>query len=62
MSQGIHRSKEPEAVKAKILALVIAGTLGLFSFLEAAFGLCVACEIYPLVYRLVYSRKADYNI
>ncbi len=49
-------------VNVKILALVIAGILGLFSFLEAAFGLCVACEIYPLVYRLLYSRKADYNI
>ncbi len=46
----------------KIPALVIAGILGLFSFLEAAFGLCVACEIYPFVYRLLYSRKADYNI
>lgn len=28
-------------------AIVLAGMLGLFSFLEAAFGLCVACEIYP---------------
>ena len=46
----------------KTLALVIAGILGLFSFLEAAFGLCVACEIYPFVYRYLYSRKADYNI
>ncbi len=46
----------------KIPALVIAGILGLFSFLEAAFGLCVACEIYPFVYRYLYSRKADYNI
>jgi len=49
-------------LNAKILALVIAGILGLFSFLEAAFGLCVACEIYPFVYRLLYSRNADYNI
>ncbi len=49
-------------VKAKILAFVIAGILGLFSFLEAAFGLCVACEIYPYVYRLLYSRNTDYNI
>jgi hypothetical protein len=49
-------------LKAKILALIIAGILGLFSFLEAAFGLCVACEIYPYVYRLLYSRNADYNI
>jgi len=49
-------------LNVKIPALVIAGILGLFSFLEAAFGLCVACEIYPFIYRLLYSRKADYNI
>lgn len=49
-------------LKAKILALVIASILSLFSFLEAALGLCVACEIYPYVYRLLYSRNADYNI
>lgn len=49
-------------LNAKIPALVIGGILGLFSFLEAAFGLCVACEIYPYVYRLLYSRNADYNI
>jgi hypothetical protein len=49
-------------LNAKILALVIAGILALFSFLEAAFGLCVACEIYPYVYRFLYSRNADYNI
>jgi hypothetical protein len=49
-------------LNAKVLALVIAGILGLFSFLEAAFGLCVACEIYPYVYRFLYSRNADYNI
>jgi hypothetical protein len=49
-------------LNVKIPALVIAGILGLFSFLEAALGLCVACEIYPFVYRLLYSRKADYNI
>jgi hypothetical protein len=36
-------------------AAVVVSVLGLFSFLEAAFGLCVACKIYPLLYRLVYS-------
>ena len=49
-------------LNAKILAVVIASILGLFSFLEASLGLCVACEIYPYVYRLLYSRNADYNI
>jgi hypothetical protein len=46
----------------KITAFVLAGILGLFSFLEAALGLCVACEIYPYLYRILYSRNADYNI
>ncbi len=35
-------------------AYLLAGILGLFSFLEAAFGLCIACEIYPLIYRVIY--------
>jgi hypothetical protein len=38
-------------------ALALATVLGLFSFLEATFGLCVACEIYPFVYRLFYKVK-----
>ena len=38
------------------LAFGIAGILGLFSFLEAAFGICVACEIYPYVYNLFYAE------
>jgi hypothetical protein len=38
-------------------AMALAGVLGLFSFLEASVGLCVACEIYPYVYRLLYKVK-----
>ena len=38
-------------------ALSIAGILGLFSFLEGAFGICVACEIYPILYSLIYKSK-----
>jgi hypothetical protein len=38
-------------------ALLIGGVLGVFSFLEASFGLCVACEIYPFVYRFLYKVK-----
>ncbi len=34
-----------------IIALGLAGVLVLFSFLEAAFGFCVACKIYPIFYR-----------
>src|SRR3989339_2047953 len=37
------------------VSLVIAGILGLFSFLEGAFGFCVACEIYPYMYRFLYA-------
>jgi hypothetical protein len=44
-------------LNAWVPAYVLAGVLGLFSFLEAAFGLCVACEIYPYVYRLLYRVK-----
>ena len=38
-------------------ALVLTGILGLFSFLEATFGLCVACEIYPFIYKFLYRVK-----
>lgn len=40
-----------------VLAQSVAGILGLFSFLEAVFGFCVACEIYPYVYRFLYIKK-----
>lgn len=39
-----------------LLALSLAGILGLFSFLEAVLGFCVACEIYPYVYQLLYKK------
>jgi hypothetical protein len=39
------------------LAFGLAGIFGFFSFLEAAFGICVACEIYPFLYRLVYKSE-----
>jgi hypothetical protein len=42
-------------VKLNILANSFAGILGLFSFLEAAFGYCVACKIYPIVYNHLYK-------
>jgi hypothetical protein len=38
-------------------ALLLVGLLGLFSVLEASLGLCVACEIYPYVYKLLYKVK-----
>lgn len=36
-------------------AFTLAGMLALFSFLESAVGFCVACEIYPFVYKLLYG-------
>lgn len=33
------------------VCLVIAGMLGFFSFLESAFGFCVACKLYPFIRR-----------
>lgn len=38
------------------LVIGLAGILGLFSFLEFAFGICVACIIYPYVYQIVYRK------
>ncbi|PWD99146.1 DUF4395 domain-containing protein [Marinilabilia rubra] len=35
-------------------AFIVACVLGVFSFLEAAFGFCVACKVYPYMYRWLY--------
>lgn len=45
-------------LNAPILALVFASVLVLFSFLEAAFGFCVACLIYPYVFAIFNKEKA----
>jgi len=34
-----------------LMAFIIAGILVFFTFLEAAFGYCVACKIYPIIFR-----------
>jgi hypothetical protein len=39
-----------------VLSLVLVGILAMFSFLEGAFGFCVACKIYPFVYKLFYRE------
>lgn len=44
-------------LNAYLPALVLAGVLGILSLLEAAFGICVACEIYPYLYILLYKVK-----
>ena len=40
-------------------ALAFAFVLGLFSFLEAAFGICVACKLYPFLYKLIYNNRQN---
>jgi len=40
-----------------VTALIFMGILALFSFLEGVFGICVACIIYPYLYRIVYKRN-----
>jgi hypothetical protein len=42
------------------LALGLTAILGLFSFLESALGICVACMIYPWLYRILY--KINYTV
>jgi hypothetical protein len=42
---------------ASIVAGILAGALVLFSLLETAFGFCVACEIYPLVYKALHKNS-----
>jgi hypothetical protein len=36
---------------------ILSSTLLLFSALEGFFGFCIACEIYPYVYNLLYKGK-----
>jgi hypothetical protein len=38
-------------------SLVVAGILTFFSLLEGVFGFCVACLIYPYVYKLLYRAE-----
>ena len=39
------------------LALVLAAMLGLLSFLEASIGFCLACKIYPFLYKSLYDPQ-----
>jgi len=36
---------------------VFTAIFGFCAFLESAFGYCVACQIYPIVFRLTYKAK-----
>ena len=42
-----------------VLALSFASIFGVCAFLESAFGFCVACRIYPFVYK--FSYRADFE-
>lgn len=44
-------------LNASLSIAVLSSILILFSLLEAVFGFCVACEIYPFVYQLFYKEK-----
>ncbi len=41
----------------EVLSFVLAFVFGICAFLEFAFGFCVACKIYPFVYKLIYIAK-----
>jgi len=45
------------AYSSFVSALILAGILTLFAFLEGVFGICVACIIYPYAYKLSYRRN-----
>ena len=47
-----------------ITAIIFTIIFGICALLEAAVGFCVACRIYPLVYRFIYQtnfRKKKFN-
>lgn len=39
------------------VSYIFTGIFGFCAFLESAFGYCVACQIYPFVFRLTYKQK-----
>lgn len=44
-------------VRLNNLSIVFTGIFGICAFLESAFGICVACQIYPFVYKFFYQNK-----
>lgn len=38
-------------------AIVTASVFGICAFLETSIGFCVACQIYPLIYKLTYNEN-----
>ena len=47
------------AVGLNALAFSLVGIFGICAFLEASIGFCLACEIYPFVYKLFYNSKNE---
>lgn len=43
----------------EISSIIFTAIFGVCALLEAAFGFCVACEIYPFVYKLFYQSKTN---
>lgn len=41
------------------LAFVFLGVFGFCAFLEFVFGFCVACQIYPFIYKLTYQSDVN---
>jgi hypothetical protein len=41
------------------LSFSLVGIFGICAFLDAAFGFCLACQIYPLVYKLFYQSRLN---
>jgi predicted cation transporter len=46
-------------LKMPLTATVVAGVFAFFAFLEAFFGFCMACYVYPYVFKLAY--RFDYK-
>jgi len=42
-------------------AIIFTVIFGICALLEAAIGFCVACRIYPVVYKLIYQNSSAIN-
>lgn len=40
-----------------IIAITLTAMLLVFSFLEGVFGVCVACKLYPHIYKIAYQKN-----
>ncbi len=39
------------------IAITLTAMLLVFSFLEGVFGVCVACKLYPHIYKIAYQKN-----